>query len=102
MLVHKKNILINYQPFDAANEDDELIWIRDYTNFADTPSLIIPSGKKFTLYLSYIQSIPVTPVYYQYYFIDENNNQTYEDIQLPYVYAPYSANIKYWCISSQY
>lgn len=76
--------------FNAANEDDELIWIRDYTNFADTPSLVIPSGKKFTLYLSYIQSIPVTPVYYQYYFIDENNNQTYEDIQLPYVYAPYS------------
>ena len=42
------------QAFNTAEEDDELIWLRDYTNFADSPSLVVGQDKKFTLYLSYI------------------------------------------------
>ena len=42
------------QAFDEANTNDELILLRDYTNYADSPSLEIASTKKIKLYLNYI------------------------------------------------
>lgn len=42
------------QAFDAANTNDELILLRDYTNYSDSVPLEIASGKKIKLYLNYI------------------------------------------------
>ena len=57
------------EAFNAANTDDKLIWTRDYTNFSDTPTLVIPSGKKFELYFSY-GTAEYKPIYYRYYESD--------------------------------
>lgn len=39
--------------FDEADEGDELIFLKDYTTLADTPSYVVAQNKDFTLYLSY-------------------------------------------------
>ena len=50
------------EAFDNANTNDELIWVRDYTNFADTPTLVVNDTKKFKLYFSYMKA-ENTPYY---------------------------------------
>ena len=42
--------------FDEANTDDVLIWIKDYTNFSYTPSLVIDQNKRFKVYFSYLKA----------------------------------------------
>ena len=54
------------EAFDEANTNDQLIWTRNYTNFADTPSLVIAQDKKFSLYFSY-GTATNRPIYYGYY-----------------------------------
>ncbi|MBR4830949.1 MAG: InlB B-repeat-containing protein [Bacilli bacterium] len=57
------------EAFDEANTDDQLIWTRDYTNFSDTPSLVVAADKKFSLYFSY-GTADYKPIYYRYYESD--------------------------------
>ncbi len=72
--------------FNEANTNDKLIWVRDYTNFADSPSFVIPAGKQFELYFSYTKASD-TPYFYQYQSIDPADR-----VPVTTEFIPYSGN----------
>ena len=69
--------------FDEANIGDKLIWVRDYTNFSDATSYVIPEGKVFELYFSYMKATD-TPYFYQYYAIDPADRVPVTNEFIPY------------------
>ena len=75
--------------FDDAAEDDELIWLRDYTNMSDSPSLVVNQGKKFTLYLSYYYTEPSTTTYTA---VSGNSNAYVLDGDSTVYYYPYDGS----------